>query len=177
MKFLITLFGFLLGLQAQAVTIQAVAGQVYLGQEYVNDKATGKVCAVMIDEVTKLTTKGLHCTSMNARLLFTGLNKYVGANTAKMYARITNYDTPEFNRGLKTCAEKVSGAPAFVTKLTQDDTYLYNELFSTMTKVNGIEFHQFITTSSVTKKPMHAKVHFLSWNAEGDYDCANLVQH
>lgn len=158
--------------QAQLVSLSASA--LYQGDEYVNDRPTGKICYVQVERGEELQAKGKHCQSLNVRFLHNSKKEMTSMDFFTLQSRVTNQDNHETRHLGRTCAEKVVDAPAGVSTFSEDTTYLYNELFAA--ESSDRKTHYFLSFAGDDKTPWRSRIHRISWFSETDLDCLNLQE-
>ncbi|MBN8542495.1 MAG: hypothetical protein J0L82_19045 [Deltaproteobacteria bacterium] len=171
------LFVFILALSfnasiGQAAVIDVSGGELYRGEELVNERPTGGICYLYIDYVETI-PKGLYCHSLTTRPVFFTDRDSHPKDEIKVMGNITNYHRPEYP-ALKTCAMSLDGKTSGNDIYESDDTNLYNQLFSWADKHGGYQFDFFVTFSPTTKRPSRTRLHRMNWMSEKNYDCVNL---
>ncbi len=155
---------------SQAATHALKSGQNYLGDEYLNNKPTGKQCYVVIDFVTT-NDKGMHCYDINWR--YASQLDFTPKEPIMTSSRVTNYHRSEYPE-LKTCALNINGT-SYGNEIYQENTnILYNEIYVGYEKIKRKEHHYFLSLSPETKLLTRAKIRILSWFTKKDIDCLNL---
>lgn len=149
-------------------------GQLYMGEELLNEQPTGRMCNVAIDSVAAMDSKGRHCSRVQVKIH--SADGRVPHEAFSLNSRITNYDTPSYRAGLRSCAMKLDGSIAGEEIFGEDSTSIYTPFFNGMIEIDDTEFHTFLTLSPRTKLPVRARVHLLSAIEESDIDCVNLRQ-
>jgi hypothetical protein len=155
-----------------AVTINSQNGDLYQGDEYVNEQATGKTCYLYVDYID-VNPVGKYCYNLTTRPVFSTDRNIHPKDEIVVMGHITNFHRPEYPK-IKTCAMSLDGKTSGNDIYGDDDTTLYNQLFSWEGNFNGNQFDFFVTLSADTKKPSRTRLHRMNWMSETDYDCLNL---
>lgn len=162
---------FILGAIAQASTNNSQQGDLYVGQEMINEQPTNNLCYLYIDQVQK-SAKGQHCTEMQVRpILATDADKLPKELT--LVSRITNYHRPEYPQQ-KTCAMNTASITSGDDIYASDDSNLYNDILGWNENYKGNRLDFFISLDSKTKTPIRFRLHTLNWRSESNYDCIQL---
>lgn len=156
---------------ALAETQNLKQGQVYIGHELLNERATGNSCFITIQDVRANNEKGLYC--YTADFLFSSVRSDVPKDTLTVDSRITNYHRPEFPK-VRTCAMNVNGTTSGNEIYGEDTSVLYNQIFGGETKLSGTQFDYFLTLAPDTKQAVRARVHIIDALEEKDVDCVAL---
>lgn len=167
-----------ISITSHAALIDVWTNDIYLGKEYYNNKPTGNTCVVQINEVSDLSSKGQHCNKLIIDFKFTTKPEQIEIKEdgVSLYSRITNYHHARYKTD-PNCAEPIADFNSKgeqVDIYSEDDEYLYNQLFSNEIKIKGASLHTFLTFDK-SKRPTMLKVHRLSWFSEKDWDCKNLM--
>lgn len=155
-----------------AATVNSLGGELYQGQEFVNENPTGRICYLYVDAVQPAAF-GQHCTTMSVRPVYATDRNIQPQDSLKVVSAVTNYHRPEYP-AIKTCAMNLNGQTSGNDIYGQDDTHLYNQLLSWEDDYQGNQFSFFVTISPVTKLPVRTRLHKLNWMSETDYDCLSL---
>lgn len=157
---------------AGAQTLNLQGGEIYAGQEFVNEHSTGKACTLQIRRIEQ-SPVGRHCYNIEARALFSSGGPKEFDQFVVLSGHVTNFHRAEYPQ-IKTCALSLDG------KTSGDDIYgmntdkLYNSLFSWEGVRGGTRGGFFITMSPETKVPIRVRFHKLNWYSENSYDCLYL---
>lgn len=153
-------------------TVHALApGQIYMGQEAVNERLTGNNCFITVQRVEPFAEKGLHCNSID--FLFASERPDVPKDTLRVDSRVTNYHRAEYPK-VRTCAVNVDGTTSGDEIYGQDTTALYNQIFGGAMTTGGVSYDYFLTLSPRTKEVARARVHIRDSSTEKDVDCVRL---
>lgn len=155
-----------------AATLNTQNGDLFQGEELINEGATGRACYLYVDYVEE-NPIGKHCLNLAVRPVFTTDRDLHPKEELTVTSRVTNYHRAEFPQ-IKTCAMNTNGKTSGDEIYGDDDTDLYNQIFSWEGKVNGHQFDFFVTLSPDTKLPIRTRLHKLNWFSEKNYDCVNL---
>lgn len=155
--------------QANAVTIQSKAGDLYEGKEYVNEQATGKACYLYIDNVST-NLIGNHCYDVEARFATPSVKSNIVKDGVIVQSHITNAHRPEYP-AIKTCATNLRGETSGNDIYSMNDENLFNSLFSWAGENQDAQYDFFITFSAESKKPSRVRLHELKTFSENNYDC------
>lgn len=154
-----------------AGTHQLRSGQVYVGDEYVNEYATGNRCYVTIEEVQSNQIRGKHCYSLKMRL--GSAESAVTHDELALNSRITNFDRPGFT-DMKTCALNTNGSVSGNEIYGEDTSNLYNQIFSGAHQEGWTSYDYFLTLSPETKLPVRSRFHSMGLLSETNVDCVHL---
>lgn len=147
------------------------AGQVYRGEETVNEKFTGNVCYITVSDVEP-SSKGMHCHL--AKVRFSTLTKTgVEEMELSVVTRVTNYHREEYP-SIKTCAMSEDGATFRDDIYGEDTSSIMNQLFGGSFKKGFNQFHYFLTLSPADRLASRFRVHALKPWSETNFDCVNL---
>lgn len=155
-----------------ATTLRSQNGDLYQGQEYVNEQPTGQACYLYIDAVD-VNPVGKHCFNLTTRPVFTTDRNTHPQDEIVVMGHITNFHRTEYPK-VKTCARSLDGKTSGHDIYGDETTGIYNQLFSWDGKYNGNQFDFFVTFSSANKLPSRTRLHKLSTFSETNYDCLNL---
>lgn len=156
---------------AMASTLNLKASQVYLGDELVNDSATGKHCSVTIENVDPQSATGKYCYEI--RMLLSTANAIVPQQPFTLNSRVTNIDLPGYPEN-KTCATNLDGSVAGSAIYGDDTGVIYTQLFSGENQSGHDQYDYFLTISPTTKLASKTRVHVGGWLTETDVDCVHL---
>jgi hypothetical protein len=162
----------LLAIPAHAAVHNLSSGQVFMGQEYLNEQPTGAICYVTVNDVASVETKGLYCS--NIQITLGSLDPRVPRQMLSLGSRVTNFDTPSYQEGKRTCAAKLDGSIAGDEVFGSDTSVLYIPFYAGMHQDGGTEYDYFLTLSPDTKLPTDSRVHVMTWSTEDDIDCKAL---
>lgn len=164
---LVAISFFSFSLYAKTLVLQQ--GDLFEGQEYINEHATGRSCMVSVNGVTPI-NKGLHCYQVSLNISHQDL-KLVSALI--LQSRVTNAHRPEYP-ALKSCAKTVDGDTSGDEIYSRDTELLVTDIFSGMHKQSGTRFDYMLTLSQQSKSPLRTRVHVMKTFSEKDYDCVGL---
>lgn len=156
---------------ATAATLELQTKQVYLGDEYFNEKPTGNKCSVTINDVSTLNAVGKYCYQLEMTI-YTA-NPKVPKLSLTLESRVTNMDMPEYPQ-MKTCAMNINGSVSGQEIYGDDTTKIYTQFFSGGEKINHLQYDFELTVSPTTKKASEASVHLTTWSTEDDVSCLDL---
>ncbi|MFN3698020.1 MAG: hypothetical protein ACK4VO_11320 [Pseudobdellovibrio sp.] len=155
-----------------ANTINALNGDLYMGDEFVNERGTGHACYLYVDEISQQSAR-LHCYNLSVRPIFTTDRNEHPQDSLIVQGHITNAHRSEYPK-IKTCASSLDGKTSGQDIYSQDTKNIYNHLFSWAGLFNGAQYDLFVTNSSKTKQPSRVRLHKLTTLSEKNYDCVNL---
>lgn len=162
----------LLSVFAIASTINAANGDLYQGQELVNEQATGKICYLYVDFIES-NPIGKYCAKLTTRPVFSTDRSLHPQDSIVVQSRITNYHRSEYPN-FKTCAASLDGKTSGFDIYGDDDSLVYTPFFSWEGSMGRDRFDFFVTFSPSTKQPTRIRLHRLNWMTETNYDCINL---
>lgn len=162
---------FFCGSIAQASVLNVQSNQTYVGQEYVNDHATGNTCYVQVNNIENANKRGLHCNNLSAQFLHN--NEKINKEAVLLYSRVTNNHRPEYPQ-VKTCAMNIDGTTSGNEIYGMNTETLYNSLFSASGKNGTMSYDYFLTISPETKLATRSRIHMMSWFTENNIDCVHL---
>lgn len=153
-----------------AQTLKTYAGQTFTGKTYVNEKATGQTCHVIVNQVAAKSTFGNHCYDLEATFGFDNSQ----SPAVVLASRVTNAHRAEYPQ-FKSCAASLNGLTSEqdIYNISAED--LYTPFFAAEEKVGSKQYDYFLTIDPVTKLPTRARVHVMTWFTENNYDCLNLT--
>lgn len=157
---------------AFATTINSHNGDLYEGQEYVNEQETGRTCYLYVDLI-QVNPVGKYCYNLTTRPVFFTDREIHPKDEIVVMGHITNFHRTEYP-GVKTCAMSTDGKTSGNDIYGDNDLNLFNQLFSWEGDYEGNQFDFFVTFSNRTKLPTSTRLHKLNWMSEKDYDCMNL---
>lgn len=171
-KILITITISLISALSFAGTVKVRSGDLYQGEEQVNENSTGRTCYVYLDRIEQ-NPVGKHCYKITARpKFFTDRESHPQDEIVTM-SRITNAHRPEYPQ-FKTCASSLDGKTSGNDIYGDDESVIYTQFFAWAGDFDGNQFDFFITISPETKQPSRIRLHKLNWFSETNYDCVNL---
>jgi len=157
---------------AQAATINSINGDLYMGDELVNEHPTGQACYLYVDEIVA-NPVGMHCYNLSVRPIFTTDRQEQPQDSLIVQGHITNAHRSEYPK-IKTCATSLNGKTSGQDIYSNNTTEIYNQLFSWAGRFNGNQLDLFVTNSAQAKQPSRVRLHKLNAFVEKNYDCVNL---
>lgn len=157
---------------ANAATINTLNGDLYMGDELVNEQPTGQACYLYVDEINP-NPVGLHCNNLSVRPIFATDRSEQPQDSITVQGHITNAHRTEYPK-IKTCATSLDGKTSGQDIYSNNTEAIYNQLFSWAGSYNGHQFDLFVTHTSKTKQPSRVRLHKLNAFVETNYDCVNL---
>jgi hypothetical protein len=156
----------------QAATINVAGGELYRGEEQINENTTGRICYLYLDYV-ETNPVGKYCYKLTTRPVFSTDRDSHPKDEIVVTGHITNFHRPEYP-SIRTCAMNLDGKTSGNDIYGSDDTNLFNQLFSWEAQHGGYQFDFFVTFSPATKQPSRTRLHRMNWISEKNYDCVKL---
>jgi len=172
MRFVTILSILTLGIHLSAATNNLKNGDLFQGEEQINEQATGQACYLYVDYVD-VNPIGKYCYNLTTRPVFTTDRSLHPQDEIIVMGHITNFHRPEYPK-IKTCAMSLDGKTSGHDIYADNTDQIYNQLFSWAGKHNGSEFDFFVTLSAKTKLPSRTRLHKLNAMSETNYDCIKL---
>lgn len=157
---------------ASATTVKVQSGDLYQGEEQVNEKSTGRSCYVYLDRIEN-NPVGKYCYNLTARPKFFTDREIHPQDEITTQSRITNAHRPEYPQ-FKTCATSLDGKTSGNDIYGDDDSLIYTQFFAWAGDYNGNSFDFFITIAPETKQLSRIRLHKINWFSETNYDCVEL---
>lgn len=171
MKSILLMTSLFTALSAQAHTLHTENDQMFVGQEEVNEHATGNICYVRVDLVEDAPARGHFCKNISAQFLHN--TDKISKDPVLLYSRVTNNHRAEYPK-VKTCVENINGTSYGNEIYGDNDEILYNPFFSAANKDGMTSYDYFLSISPETKNIVRSRVHIMSWFSETNIDCVNL---
>lgn len=161
-----------------ATTINFWPGDIYRGEEFVNERPTGKFCYVQSLAQEALPLKGQHCQQISVNFIFKSSQNLPVENIA-LTSSISNYHLPEYPER-KSCAHVTADGedqPGAVDIYGRDDTFLYLQLLTREQKIGTSTYHYFLIFEGENKAPIRAKINVIKILSEENYVCERLESY
>lgn len=154
-------------------TVDIISGDIFTGQEFMNDRPTGNTCRLEFIAVESFRERGLHC--YKQKLVLDGFDTRleVQGERLELVSRVTNSHRDEYPR-LRSCAVNINGSVRGDEIYSDNTDILFNDAFIGGQRSRFSRVDYYLNMSSQSKRPTRLTITVTRLLSERSFECRFL---